>query len=95
MHRIQVQLTDRQEKALRELARLRGSSISALIRVGVDHLLEPSARDRDAAVARARAVIGSFASGRSDIGERHDEFLAEAYRGDDVGAVRAVGSLRR
>jgi hypothetical protein len=80
MHRIQVQLTARQEKALRELARLRGSSISALIRDGIDHVLEPSARERTADLERARKVIGAFESGFADVGERHDAYLADAYR---------------
>jgi hypothetical protein len=80
MHRIQVQLTARQEKALRELSRLRGSSISALIRDGIDHILEPSAHERAAQLERARMVIGTFESGLTDVSERHDAYLADAYR---------------
>ena len=80
MHRILVQLTARQEKALRELARLRGLSISALIRDGIDHVLEPSARERAAALERARKVIGSFESGLTDVSKRHDAYLVDAYR---------------
>lgn len=80
MHRIQVQLTVRQEKALREMARLRGSSISAPIRDGINHILEPSARERAVELERARKVIGAFDSGFADVGERHDAYLADAYR---------------
>jgi len=86
MHRIQVQLTNSQEKALREMARLRGSSISALIRAGIDRILEPDAGDRAAALERARRAIGAFDSGLSDVSERHDVYLAEAFRGEG-GAV--------
>jgi hypothetical protein len=85
MHRIQVQLTTRQEKALRELARLRGSSISALIRDGIDHILEPSATARAEKLARARKAIGAFESGVTDVSERHDAYLAEAFRSDEGG----------
>jgi hypothetical protein len=81
MHRLQVQLTAAQERALREMARLRGCSISALIREGVDHLLEPSLLSRAEAIERASAVIGSFSSGLSDVSTRHDHYLAEAYAG--------------
>jgi len=80
MRRIQVQLTARQEHALREMPRLRGSSISALIRDGIDRILEPNTAERAAAIERARRVIGAFDSGRTDVSERHDAYLAEAYR---------------
>lgn len=79
MHRIQVQLTTDQERALRELARLRGRSISALIREGVDRMLEPERRDRHAKRDRALNLIGLFDSkGPGDVSARHDEYLADA-----------------
>jgi hypothetical protein len=79
MHRIQIQLTADQERALREMARLRGSSISALVREGVDRILEPQRRLDDARVDRALELIGMFDSkGPGDISERHDEYFADA-----------------
>jgi hypothetical protein len=75
MHRIQVQLTKGQERALRKLAAARGSSISALIREGVDGVI--SERGRRLEVDRALAAIGKFRSGLSDVSERHDEYLTE------------------
>jgi Arc/MetJ-type ribon-helix-helix transcriptional regulator len=81
MHRIQVSLTDDQDRALRDVARLRRSSISALIREGIDHVLEPDLADRSAALERARAVLGAFDSGCTDISERHDDYLADAFAG--------------
>ncbi|MGB8520965.1 MAG: hypothetical protein WCD38_12465 [Candidatus Tumulicola sp.] len=79
MHRIQVQLTTEQERALKEIARLRGVSISALVREGVDRILEPERHRDDARVKRALGLIGLFNSkGPRDVSERHDEYVAEA-----------------
>jgi len=83
MHRIQVSLTDQQERALRDMARMRRSSISALIREGVDLVLKPNFNDRSVALERARTVLGAFDSSASDVSERHDHYLAEAYVGAD------------
>lgn len=78
MHRIQVQLTERQEQALREMSRLRKTSISALVREGVDHLIAPRATQRGELEARALAIAGKYRSGVSDISERHDYYFAGA-----------------
>lgn len=78
MHRIQIQLTERQERMLREMARLRGVSISALIREGVDHLTAPEHDRREKARARALALIGAFAADAPDVSRRHDDYLADA-----------------
>lgn len=79
MVRMQVQFTEEQQAELRYQARKRGISISALVREAVDR--ELSRREtRAEAWARALAAIGSGHSGRHDIAERHDDYLAEAYR---------------
>jgi hypothetical protein len=77
MHRIQIQLTLAQERTLRRLARLRGLSISALVREGVDRITVPEQRRRDRARRRALALIGAF-SDKGDVARRHDDYLAEA-----------------
>jgi Arc/MetJ-type ribon-helix-helix transcriptional regulator len=79
MHRIQVQLTAEQERMLRELAELRGSSISALIREGIDVILAPGKEQRRLAWDRARAFVGRYDSGTTDTAENHDDALAEAF----------------
>ena len=79
MHRIQIQLTDAQERALREMARLRGQSISALIREGVDRLIAPVDAARAAALERMERALGAGNSGLSDVSRNHDKYLAEAY----------------
>ncbi|MDQ2681031.1 MAG: CopG family transcriptional regulator [Candidatus Eremiobacteraeota bacterium] len=87
MHRIQVQLTEQQERALRELASLRGASISALIREGVDRLIDSPATPRAQAIERFRSIMGTYnePDGRTDVAMRHDEYLAETAHQDLVG----------
>lgn len=68
------------------MARLRRSSISALIREGVDLVLKPTFNDRSVALERARAALGAFDSCSSDVSERHDHYLAQAYVGADPDA---------
>jgi hypothetical protein len=77
MHRIQVQLTAEQERTLRELAALRGSSISALIRDGIDSIVAPARAEREARKERFRSIIGRFSSGPRDVASRHDDYLAD------------------
>ena len=79
MHRIQVQLTQEQERALREMARLRGSSISALIREGVEQLTAPERQRRHRARRAALALIGAF-SDAPDVSRRHDDYLADVVQ---------------
>lgn len=79
MVRMQIQFTAEQQAELRYQARKRGISISALVREAVDR--ELSRREGHAAAwARALAAIGTGHSGRHDIAERHDEYLADAFR---------------
>ena len=80
MIRTQVQLTEEQARALKEMAHRENTSIAELTRRAIDQWLETtnavSMTDRR---RRALAVVGSFRSGRSDVSERHDDYLAEAY----------------
>jgi hypothetical protein len=78
MHRIQVQLTPEQERRLREMAKLRGESISALIREGVAQIIAPEAERREAFRRRALDQIGAFDSGLADVSVEHDRYIAEA-----------------
>jgi hypothetical protein len=81
MVRTQLQLTDEQAKALREVAAREGRSMADLVREGLDLLF---ARRRRALVSRAElverslAVVGRYRSGRSDFGRQHDEAFADA-----------------
>jgi hypothetical protein len=81
MIRMQVQLTEEQARALKEIAHRENASIAELTRRAIDQWLQtasaiPMAERR----RRALAVVGTFRSGQTDVSERHDEYLAEAYR---------------
>lgn len=81
MVRTQIQLTEEQARALKELALSQRTSMAELIRQSVDELLRREA-GADAAERRRRAIdaAGRYRSGRSDVAGRHDDYLAEAYR---------------
>jgi len=81
MVRMQAQLTARQLAALREIATERGVSVAALIREGVDAVIERRAKpSREELVRRALAVAGKYSSGVPDLAVNHDEYLDEGYR---------------
>lgn len=78
MERTQISLTSTQARELRRIAHKRGTSMAALIRDAVDRTYgidgsEPARWDR------ALASIGGFRSGRSDVSERHDDELVDAF----------------
>ncbi len=77
MVRTQIQLTERQARELKKRAAEQGVSMATLIRDAVDAMLEA-----DQVRARRRRAIeaaGGFHSGRSDISEEHDRYLAEDF----------------
>lgn len=78
MERTQISLTSGQARELRRLARKRGTSMAALIRDAVDRTYG-AAGDESARWERALASVGGFRSGRSDVSERHDDLLADAF----------------
>jgi len=82
MIRTQIQLTEAQAQTLKAMAAARQSSVAALIREGVDYLIQ-QAGSIDVAERRRRAIAaaGRFRSGRSDVSMEHDRQLAEAHGG--------------
>lgn len=81
MERTQISLTQAQMRRLRRASVQRGVSMAHLVREAVDAYVPDVEADRDALVRRALAAAGRFSSGRDDIGERHDDYLAEDPRG--------------
>jgi hypothetical protein len=82
MVRTQVQLTQRQAGALREIAARRGVSIAELIRQGTERFLNEDAHiDAEERKRRALGVAGRFRSGVRDLGKAHDRHLSEAIGG--------------
>jgi hypothetical protein len=79
--RTQVQLTESQLHALRQLSGKTGRSIADLIRQGIDQYLasshEPTQEERR---ERAVRVAGMFASGVTDVSADQDRHLADAFR---------------
>jgi Arc/MetJ-type ribon-helix-helix transcriptional regulator len=81
MVRTQVQLTEEQVRALRNLASVRQVSVAELIRQSVDTLIQSSGEiDIKERRRRAIAAAGRFHSGASNISAKHDEYLAEAFQ---------------
>jgi len=80
MIRTQVQLTEEQMAALRQISADTGRSMADLVREGVDlylgSRLQPS---REELVRRALSIVGKYSSGLTDIGRNHDRYLAEDF----------------
>ncbi len=81
MIRTQVQLTEEQFQALKDIAAVRSVSVAQLVREGVDVLIG-AAPNTSATERRRRAIAaaGRFSSDRTDVSARHDYYLTEAYQ---------------
>lgn len=80
MIRTQIQLTEEQARALRDLAARDQRSMADLVRESVtEYLLRRRPTDRGALARRARELAGRFRSGRPDLAEEHDRHLEEAF----------------
>jgi hypothetical protein len=77
MIRTQIQLTEGQARALKELAARRGISMAELIRQGVEQILAESEQREKR--QRALALVGRFDAGPPDVASNHDKYLAEDY----------------
>ena len=80
MIRIQIQITEAQAVALRQLAALRRQSVAERIRTSVDLFIKTQTVPRPAfLLERAKSAAGRFASGSSTGGSEHDRHLADAF----------------
>jgi hypothetical protein len=78
MLRTQIQLTDDQMRRLKTQARREGVSVAALIRRGIDQVLEPDGRDRK--IQRALRAVGRYRHDpATDVSARHDDYLVGAF----------------
>lgn len=68
---IQVYLREDQVEALRMIAERRDESMAALVREGVDKLLDDLSPTEDPLLD----IIGLYDSGLGDLAEKHDEYL--------------------
>lgn len=81
MVRTHVQLRKQQLEVLKARAASEQVSVSEIVRRAVDLLTQiESMNSPEEKRRRAMAVAGRFASGLSDVAEKHDDYLAEAYR---------------
>jgi hypothetical protein len=81
MVRTQIQLTEEQAAVLHKMSAERQVSIAELIRNSIDNFVQEEAgTSRAAKVARAKSVVGQFASGHADVSSDHDRYLAEAFQ---------------
>jgi len=72
MIRMQIHLTEAQDRKLRALARRRGTVRAELIRRGVDLLLQTDTSESDSLLD----LVGAAGpAGRSDISVQHDDIL--------------------
>jgi hypothetical protein len=75
-----ITLTDEQCQRLHELAAQRAVPVNEIIRDFIrDGLTRSEPPNRDELVRRFLASAGSGDSGCTDISERHDDYLDEAY----------------
>ena len=80
MIRTQIQLSEKQARALKDLAVRRNVSVAELIRQAVDEQLRAAGTiDPEERKRRALAAAGRFHSGLTDLSTEHDRYLAEAF----------------
>jgi metal-responsive CopG/Arc/MetJ family transcriptional regulator len=77
--RIQIYLDPEVHQDLKERARAEGISLSELIRrVAKDYLR------KEAAPKDFLAIVGLGQSGKADISEKHDDYLAQAVSDENI-----------
>ena len=80
MVRLLIQFTESQVKSLRAESRRRQQPVAALVRESVEaHVVKPAATGEPALDKweRAKRAVGGFRSGKRDIAENHDKYLAK------------------
>jgi len=80
MIRTQVQLTEKQSKALRHIALHEGVSMAEIIRRAVEKVVDSEyLPDKEELKQRALAAVGSLHSDIKDLSTKHDYYLEEIY----------------
>jgi len=80
MVRTQIQLTEKQAKALKQIALDEGISMAEIVRRAIENVVEGKCPpDKDVLKRRAIAAVGSIHSDFTDLSERSDDYLEEIY----------------
>jgi uncharacterized protein YgbK (DUF1537 family) len=88
MVRTMVQLTDKQVRALKKLAKVRKTSVAQLVRESVTIYVASSALTAEREEKRRRALAGlekikkarfKDIEGKTDVAKSHDKYLEEIY----------------
>lgn len=79
MVRTQIQLTEKQAEAIKNLARKKHISMAELIRQSIDKMTKIGVVDEERR-QRAMEAAGKFHSGVSDLSGKHDKYLIEAFK---------------
>ena len=78
MIRTQIQITNEQARALKQMSAREGKSVAELIRISVDALIRSGGiKDQDQLRQRAILAAGKL-NGPENLAAKHDHFLAEA-----------------
>jgi len=79
MVRTQIQLTNEQYQSLKRMAQVEGIPMAELVRRGVDKILKSSVAISEEELRQsALEIAGRFHSGKKDLSDKHDDYLAEA-----------------
>ena len=81
MVRTQIQLTEDQAKSLKKLSAQMNISMLEIIRQGIDaYLRNYGMTNQQERRQRVIKAARQFHSGKTDLSENHDEYLADSYR---------------
>ena len=78
MVRTQLMLSQEHYHFLRKLSGDSGRSMSELVREAIDKLRVERAAKRE----QLLSIVGKFRDDRGDVAERHDDYFADAVKGD-------------
>jgi hypothetical protein len=80
MVRTQIQLSEKQAKDVKRVARTRGVSMAEVIRQAVDAIIGATPNVcAEEQRARALSAVGKFRSGRVDVSRNHDRHLEDGF----------------
>ncbi len=82
MHRTQIYLTKSQHRALRRASDREGVSMTELLRRMIDRYVVSKPGKPEFTKEAVMSFVGLGESGRTDVSERHDAALDEAFRGE-------------